>query len=141
GILLDRIRGHRLLRQSQRGGFVTETHIDEREISNKAIIFRLFFEKRFQFAACLSPSFLSSGMIASDFLGPAQIEPQFAIDVTQGWIRLGQYFRQPREDLCGAALQDRLVNLYFQRLGEIGAWAERSEERRGLRQVALGLCN
>ena len=36
GVLLDRIRGHGPLRQSQRGGFVTETHIGQREISNEA---------------------------------------------------------------------------------------------------------
>ena len=65
------IRGHGPFGQSQRGGFVTETHIGQREISNKAIIFRLFFEERFQFAARLSPTFLGSGMIAGDFLRPA----------------------------------------------------------------------
>jgi hypothetical protein len=59
------------LGQSQRGGFVTETHIGQCEIANEAIIFRLFFEKRFQFAARLSPTFLGGGMIAGDFLRPA----------------------------------------------------------------------
>ena len=34
-------------------------------------IFRLFFEKRFQFAARLSPTFLGAGMVASEFLRPA----------------------------------------------------------------------
>jgi hypothetical protein len=34
------------------------------------MIFRLFFEKRFQFAARLSPAFLGGGMIAGDFLRP-----------------------------------------------------------------------
>ena len=53
------------------GGFVTEAHIGQREISNEAKIFRLFFEKRFQFAARLSPTFLGGGMIAGDFLRPA----------------------------------------------------------------------
>ena len=57
--------------QSQRGGFVTETHIGQREIANEVIIFRLFFEERFQFAARLSPTFLGGGMIAGDFLRPA----------------------------------------------------------------------
>ena len=40
-----------------------------------------------------------------------------------------------------ATLQDRLVNLCFQSLGEVGGRAERSEERRGPRQIALGLCD
>ncbi len=53
------------------GGFVTEAHIGQREISNEAKIFRLFFEERFQFAARLSPTFLGGGMIAGDFLRPA----------------------------------------------------------------------
>ena len=55
----------------ERGGFVTEAHIGQREISNEDIIFRLFFEERFQFAARLSPTFLGGGMIAGDFLRPA----------------------------------------------------------------------
>ena len=71
GVFLDRIRGHGPFRQSQRGGFVTKAHIGQREISNETIIFRLFFEKRFQFAARLSPSFLGGGMVAGDFLRPA----------------------------------------------------------------------
>ena len=33
-VFLDRDRGHGPFRQSQRGGFVTETHIGQREISN-----------------------------------------------------------------------------------------------------------
>src|SRR5207249_11047074 len=32
-------------------------------------------------------------------------------------------------------------NLYFQRAGVVGSRVERSEERRGLRQIAFGLCN
>ena len=59
------------LDQSQCGGFVTETHIGQREIANEEIIFRLFFEERFQFAARLSPTFLGGGMVAGDFLRPA----------------------------------------------------------------------
>ena len=61
----------RPLDQSQRGGFVTEAHIGQREIANEDIIFRLFFEERFQFAARLSPTFLGGGMVAGDFLRPA----------------------------------------------------------------------
>ena len=71
GVFLDRIRGHGPFCQSQRGGLVTETHIGQREIANQEIIFRLFFEKRFQFAARLSPTFLGGGMVAGDFLRPA----------------------------------------------------------------------
>ena len=37
----------------------------------RLIVFRLFFEERFQFAARLSPSFLGGGMVAGDFLRPA----------------------------------------------------------------------
>ena len=70
-VFLDRIHGHGPFRQSQRGGFVTKTHIGQREIANEDIIFRLFFEERFQFAARLSPTFLGGGMIAGDFLRPA----------------------------------------------------------------------
>src|SRR6266513_4276535 len=71
GLSRSRIRGHRPLRQSQRGSFVTETHTDEREISNEVRIFRLFFEEGFQFAARLSPTRLGGGMVAGDFLRPA----------------------------------------------------------------------
>ncbi len=60
-----------LLGESQRGGLVTKTHIGQREITNETIIFRLFFEERFQFAARLSPTFLGGGMVAGDFLRPA----------------------------------------------------------------------
>ena len=65
------ITRHRPFGQSQCGGFVTETHIGQREIANQARIFRLFFEERFQFAARLSPTFLGGGMVAGDFLRPA----------------------------------------------------------------------
>ena len=71
GVFLDRIRGHRPFGQSQCGGFVTKAHIGQRENSNEVIIFRLFFEQRFQFAARLSPTFLGGGMVAGDFLRPA----------------------------------------------------------------------
>ena len=70
-VFLDRDRGHGPFRQSQRRGFVTKAHIGQREISNETIIFRLFFEERFQFAARLSPTFLGGGMVAGDFLRPA----------------------------------------------------------------------
>ena len=70
-VFLDWIRGDGPFRQSQRGGLVTKAHIDQREISNKGIIFRLFSEERFQFATCLSPTFLSAGVVAGDFLRPA----------------------------------------------------------------------
>src|SRR5207248_7865711 len=69
--LLDRIHGHGLFDQSQRGGFVAKAHIGQREVSNEAIVFRLFFEERFQFAARLSPTFLGGGMVTGDFLRPA----------------------------------------------------------------------
>src|SRR4029077_19423008 len=41
------------------------------EISNEAKILWLFFEETFQFAARLSPTFLSGSMIAGDFLRPS----------------------------------------------------------------------
>jgi hypothetical protein len=40
-----------------------------------------------------------------------------------------------------AAFQDGLVNLCFQREDVVGVRVERSEQRRGPRQIALGLCN
>src|SRR5256886_13292447 len=55
-VLLDRIRGHRPLNQFERGGFVTEAHIRQREITNQLKVFWLFFEERFQFAARLPRS-------------------------------------------------------------------------------------
>ena len=58
------------LDESQRSGLVTETHTGQGEITNELIIFRLFFEKRFQFAARLSPTFLGGGVVAGDFLRP-----------------------------------------------------------------------
>ena len=43
--------------------------------------------------------------------------------------------------MCRAALQDRLVNLCFQGAGVVGVRMQRREQRSGMRQVALGLCN
>jgi hypothetical protein len=54
-VFLDRIGGDGAFSQSQRGGFVTEAQIGQREISDEDIIFQVFFEERFQFAARLSP--------------------------------------------------------------------------------------
>ena len=71
GVFLDRDAGHSPFGQSEGGGFVAEAHFDQREIFKERIIFRLFFEERFQFAARLSPSFLGGGMITGDFLRPA----------------------------------------------------------------------
>ena len=70
-VLLNWIRRHGALRQRQRTGLVAETHHGQREISNENIIFRLFFEERFQFAARLAPTFLGGGIVAGDFLRPA----------------------------------------------------------------------
>src|SRR5205814_7003345 len=116
-------------------GFVTETRIGQRKISNQVKIFRLSFEERFQFAARLLPGFLGASMIACDFLRPAQPKAQFTIQITQRWVRLGQYFLYPSDHWFRAPLQNRLVNLCFQRLSEVGGRTERSEERRGTRQV------
>ena len=60
-----------MLGQSERSGLVTKAHIGQREISNEQIIVRLFFEKSFQFAAGLPPTFLGGGMVTTDFLSPA----------------------------------------------------------------------
>ena len=117
GVLLDRIRGDGPFRQSQSGGLVTETHTGQREVANEAIIVRLFFEERFQFAARLSPGFLGSGIIAADFLCPTQPKAQLPIVKTQRRIRLCQYFLQARNDLRRPALQNRLVNSCFQLVG------------------------
>src|SRR5262249_27202883 len=71
GIFLDRDGGHSSLRQRQCGGFVAQAHVGKREISNEEIIVRLFFEKRFQFAASLPPAFPSCDRVARNFLRPA----------------------------------------------------------------------
>ena len=65
------IRGHRLLGESEGGSLVTKAHIGQCEIAKKIKIFRLVFEKRLQFAARLSPSFLSGSVVAGNFLRPA----------------------------------------------------------------------
>ena len=91
GIFLDRVRGHGLLGQSQCSGFVTKAHVGQREITNEFRILRLFFVQWLQFAARLLPTFLGGGMVAGDFLRPAQPKAQFTIEETQRWIRLGQY--------------------------------------------------
>src|SRR5205823_13876179 len=70
-VFLDRDQGHSAFGHSQYGGFVTEAHIAQSEISHEAIIFRLFFEERFQFTARLPPTFMGSGMLTGDFLRPA----------------------------------------------------------------------
>ena len=67
----SRIRGHGPLRQSQCSGFVAKAHTGQREISNQEIIFRLFFEERFQFAARLPPAFLGGGMVAGRLVAPS----------------------------------------------------------------------
>jgi hypothetical protein len=69
--LFDGHRAHGPLGQNQRGGFVTKAHIGQCESANEVKIFRLFFEKRFQVAAGLAPSFLGGGMIAGNLLRPA----------------------------------------------------------------------
>jgi hypothetical protein len=84
---------------------------------------------------------LGGRLIAGDFLRPAQPKTLFAVEVTQRWIRLGQYFFQPRDYRCRLALQNRLVHLCFEGAGVVGVWMERSKEGRGTRQVAFGLCN
>ena len=61
----------RALRQRQRAGLVTESHHGQREISNENIIFRLFFEERFQFAARLPPTFLGGRIVAGEFCTPS----------------------------------------------------------------------
>ena len=75
--------------QREGSGFVTKAHRDQREIIKKRPIFWLFFEKGFQFGAGLSPTFLSGGVIAGDFLRPAQPKAQFATEITQVWLGLG----------------------------------------------------
>ena len=57
-VFLYRIHGHRPLRpRPSAAGFVTEPHIRQREISNQSRIFRLFFEKSFQFAVRFCANF------------------------------------------------------------------------------------
>ena len=86
--------GHRLLGQSKRRGFVTKAHIGQREITNsRPPVFRLFFEESFQLTTRLPPTFLGGGMVAPDFLRPAQPKAQSAIEIRpRPRIRLAQYF-------------------------------------------------
>src|SRR5262249_61981720 len=70
-VFVNRHQSYGPFGQSQRGGLVTKARIAQREISDQLKIFRLFFEKRLQFAARLSPTFLGGGMISADFLCPA----------------------------------------------------------------------
>ena len=97
-----------------------QAHIGERKVGDQHIIFRLFFKERFQFAARLPPAFLRGGLITADFLCPTQPKTQFAINVAQCWIRLGQYFLQATDNLCRPTLQDRLINLRFKGLDSVG---------------------
>src|ERR1700757_4611242 len=78
-------------------------------------------------------------MVPTDFLHPAQVKAQFAIEKTQRRIRLSQYFLESRNDRCRPALQDRLVNLCLQGIGVTGRRVEGREKRRSPRQVALSL--
>ncbi|MBA3830288.1 MAG: hypothetical protein H0X34_00035 [Chthoniobacterales bacterium] len=71
GIALDWHRGHRPLRESECGRFITETHLRQGEIVKEIVIIRLFFEERFRIAARLAPTFLGGGLVADDGLGPA----------------------------------------------------------------------
>ena len=57
--------------KSERRGFVSKAHIDQRQISDEDIVIRLFLEERFQFDARLPPTFLGSGMVARHVLCPA----------------------------------------------------------------------
>ena len=70
---------------------------------------------------------------------PAQPKAEPAIDVTQRWIRVGEYLLKPVDHLCRAALQNGLVNLCFQSLSVLATRAEGSKERRGTRQIAFRL--
>ena len=49
-VSFDRIRGHRAFGQGRCSGLVTESHVGQCEISHDAVVFRLFFEKGFQFS-------------------------------------------------------------------------------------------
>jgi hypothetical protein len=83
---------HRLLCEPERGHSITKGCIRQREMAKQSVVFRLFVEERFELVTRLPPSFPRSGMGAGDFLGPTQPKAQFAIGITQGRIRLGEYF-------------------------------------------------
>src|SRR5882724_244487 len=70
-IFLKRARGRGFLGESQCSGLVTESNIGKGHITDELVIIRLFFEKRFQFVARLSPTFLGGGVLAAHFLRPA----------------------------------------------------------------------
>ena len=54
--------GHSLLGEGESGGFISKTHCGQCEVAKEKIIFRLLFEKGFQFAPSLSPTFLGGGI-------------------------------------------------------------------------------
>ena len=89
GVFVSRIRGHGPFGQSHGRGLFTQSHIYECQILNEKIVFRLFFEKGFKFAARLPPTFGGGNMITRNFLCPAQKKAQFALVITQRWIRIG----------------------------------------------------
>src|SRR6266550_6337472 len=62
-VLLDWESGCGPLRKRQCSGFIAETHVHPREISNNVNVFRLLIKKEFQVAACLAPTLLRSGFI------------------------------------------------------------------------------
>ena len=92
-VFLDRHYRYGAFCQSQCRGFITKTCIDQRQISNENNILRLFLETSFQFAACMSPTFLGGSMVTADFLHPAEQKTQFTRVKTQCRVRLGKYFR------------------------------------------------
>src|SRR2546426_11456104 len=105
------------------------------------MICRLLLEKMFEFTARLSPIFLGRGIVARDFLRPAEPKAQFAIEVTQGRVRSSEDFCEPSNGLCRTTLENGLINLSFDWYHIACGWTQRSKDRRGTRQIALGLRN
>jgi hypothetical protein len=81
-VFLDRVRGHRAFGQSQRGGFVVKGHVNQGEISNQHVIFRLIFEKKFYFIARFPPAFFGRGMVAGLFVRPALPKAECSFEVS-----------------------------------------------------------
>ena len=91
-IFLERKHAHRLLRKSECRGFITKTHIDQRQISNEDIVIRLFFEETVPVRYAPGANFPGQRHGRQRLVVPSLTKAQFAIVVTQCRIRVGKHF-------------------------------------------------
>src|SRR5262249_10499714 len=90
-ILLHWNRRYRFVDVRECSSLIAKRRTDQRETFKQHKVFWLFLNKRLQFASRLAITLDSGGMIARDFLRPAQPGAQLAIYVSQRWVRFGQY--------------------------------------------------